>query len=267
MSSKPVGVITRGTTAPNRLRRIDRWLINSECSRLRAVDAPVVVDLGYGATPRTTWELRERLHLHVGTHIDVVGVEIDPERVVAAKSLMDKSLSFIRGGFEVPIQGRASVIRALNVLRQYDEADVVPAWNRMTQRLEPGGLLIEGTCDEIGRRAVWIALRTGAAGEAVPESLTISVHLQSLEQPSDIAPRLPKILIHRNVPGEPIHDVLLRLDDAWERSAPHATFGSRQRWLETLKYATAQGLPTLDNQSRWRLGEVTLPWDCVKPTP
>lgn len=266
MAIKPVGVITRGTTAPNRLRRIDRWLINSECSRLRATESPVVVDLGYGATPRTTWELRQRLHLHVGTHIDVVGIEIDPERVATAVALNDASLSFIRGGFEVPIQGSASVIRALNVLRQYDEADVVPAWNRMSQRLEPGGLLIDGTCDEIGRRAVWVALRPNDAGDAVPQSLTISVHLQSLEKPSDIAARLPKILIHRNVQGEAIHDVLLRLDEAWERSAPHATFGNRQRWIETLKYASTQGLSTLDSQSRWRLGELTLAWDVVKPT-
>lgn len=267
MAAKPIGVITRGTTAPNRLRRIDRWLIHSECTRLRATDSPVVVDLGYGATPRTTWELRQRLHDHVGQHIRVIGIEIDPERVAAAAGLVDDSLSFIRGGFEVPISGQASVIRALNVLRQYDESDVVPAWNLMSSRLDERGLLIDGTCDEIGRRAVWVAIRPDAEGKAVVQSLSMSVHLQSLEKPSDIAARLPKILIHRNTAGERIHDVLQLLDAAWERSAPHSTFGARQRWLETLKYATEQGLQTLDNQSRWRLGELTLPWESVRPRP
>ncbi|MEN9711367.1 MAG: hypothetical protein RL441_1359 [Actinomycetota bacterium] len=263
--SKPVGTITRGTTAPNRLRRIDRWLIHSECSRLRATDKPVVVDLGYGALPITAWELRERLHQHVDSRIRVVGIEIDPERVAAAQPLADSTLSFIRGGFEVPVVGSVTVIRALNVLRQYDESEVVGAWNQMTSRLDSGGLLIDGTCDEIGRRAVWVALRPDSAGKAVPQSLSISVHLQSLERPSDVAPRLPKILIHRNIAGEPVHDFLSRLDDAWERCAGHATFGARQRWIETIKYATSQGMPTLDNQSRWRLGELTVPWSLVAP--
>ena len=28
----------------------------------------------------------------------------------------------------------------------------------MCGRLAPGGLLVEGTCDELGRRACWVAL-------------------------------------------------------------------------------------------------------------
>lgn len=263
MATKPVGTITRGTTAPNRLRRIDRWLIHSECSRLRRSDSPVVVDLGYGASPITAWELRERLHQYVDGRIRVVGIEIDPVRVEAAQPLADHSLSFIRGGFEVPVQGDVSAIRALNVLRQYDESEVETAWNTMARRLEPGGLLIDGTCDEIGRRAVWVALRPDTNRKAVPESLTISVHLQSLEKPSDVAPRLPKVLIHHNVAGQPVHAFLSQLDDAWERCAGHSTFGARQRWIETIKYATEHGMPTLDNASRWRLGELTVPWSLV----
>lgn len=261
--AKPVGVITRGTTAPNRLRRIDRWLIHSECGRLRRTESPVIVDLGYGASPITAWELRERLHQYVDSRIQVVGIEIDPERVSAAQPLSDFSLSFIRGGFEVPVPGSVSVIRALNVLRQYSEDEVAGAWQTMGARLENGGLLIDGTCDEIGRRAVWVALRKNELGVTSPESLSISLHLQSLEKPSDVAARLPKILIHHNVAGEKVHSFLEQLDDAWERCVGHAPFGARQRWIETLKYATSHGLETLDNQSRWRLGEVTVPWHVV----
>ena len=262
MSKKPIGTITRGTTAPNRLRRIDRWLIHSECSRLRKEASPVVVDLGYGALPVTTRELRDRLAQHVRSDIRVVGIEIDPERVTQAQYLADKSLRFIRGGFEVPIGEKASVVRALNVLRQYDESEVIPAWNEMGQHIVDGGLLIDGTCDEIGRRAVWVALRKFDT-QLEPVSLSISVHLASLEKPSDIAARLPKILIHHNVDGEKIHSVLQILDDAWMRTAPTSTFGARQHWIATLEYATTHGLETLDSVSRWRLGEVTLPWAVV----
>lgn len=263
--SKPVGVITRGTTAPNRLRRIDRWLIHSECSRLRRELVPVVVDLGYGATPITTKELRDRLHQHVREDLKVVGIEIDPERVKAGKPLVDETLDFIRGGFEVPIAGSASVIRAANVLRQYDVSEVANAWGLLAQRLGSEGLLIDATCDEIGRRAAWVAVRRAEVGDALPVSFTIAAHLQSLEKPSDIAPRLPKILIHRNVEGEKVFDFLKQLDDAWERTASYHTFGARVHFVEALQYATAHGLQTIDNQSRWRLGEVTVPWAVVSP--
>ena len=44
---KPVGAITRGTTHPNRLRRVDRFI--STFPQIKAEDA-LVVDLGFGAT-------------------------------------------------------------------------------------------------------------------------------------------------------------------------------------------------------------------------
>lgn len=263
--AKPIGVITRGTTAPNRLRRIDRWLIRTECSQLRRDENPVVVDLGYGATPITASELRDRLRQHVRPDMKVVGVEIDPERVAIAQPLADETLAFIKGGFEVPISGLASVIRAANVLRQYDVSEVADAWSLLVQRLTATGLLIDATCDEIGRRAAWVAVRKTSLGVAEPVSFTLAAHLQSLEKPSDIAPRLPKILIHRNVAGEPIHDLLRLLDEAWERTASYQAFGARVHFVEMLQYATAHGLQTIDNQSRWRLGEVTVPWAVVNP--
>ena len=54
--------MTRGTTNPNRLRRVDRWLADVEGWRLRAgLGPPLVVDLGYGASPVTALELHDRL--------------------------------------------------------------------------------------------------------------------------------------------------------------------------------------------------------------
>ena len=44
---------------------------------------------------------------------------------------------------------------------QYDEAEVADAWRTMATRLAPNGLLVEGTCDEIGRVSSWIDVAAG----------------------------------------------------------------------------------------------------------
>ncbi len=262
-AARPLGTVTRGTTNPNRLRRVDRWLAGPQAGRLRRADDPVVVDLGYGASGVTALELRDRLRA-VRPDVEVVGVEIDPARVAAAQPLAGPGLVFVRGGFEVPVPGgrRPVLVRAFNVLRQYDEHEVAPAWQVMTGRLAPGGLVVEGTCDEVGRRATWVAL-----GEAGPLSLTLSVRLGGLERPSDVAERLPKALIHRNVPGERVHAFLSAFDDAWARQAPLAALGARQRWSAAVAALRTAGWPVLDRRARWRLGEVTVAWDAVSPGP
>ena len=260
--ARPQGTITRGTTHPNRLRRVDRWIAHAAAGPMRAAADPLVVDLGYGAAAWTPRDLRDRLRA-VRSDVAVVGIEIDPQRVAAASPYADASLSFRRGGFEIPLDGRDPVVvRAFNVLRQYDESEVVDAWRTMTSRLAPGGLLVEGTCDELGRHAWWVALDAGAV---VPTSLTLSTRLAGLERPSDLAERLPKALIHRNVPGEPVHELLRHLDRAWAAAAPHASFGVRQRWLAAVRAVRDSGVPVLDGPSRWRLGEVTVAWDAVAP--
>lgn len=262
MSARPVGVVTRGTTHPNRLRRVDRWIAHACARALRASADPVVVDLGYGAAAWTPRDLRDRLS-GVRPDVEVVGIEIDPARVAAASDYADATLSFRRGGFEVPLDGRRPVVvRAFNVLRQYDEPDVPGAWHTMAARLAPGGLLVEGTCDELGRHAWWVAIEAGCD---VPRSLTLSTRLAGLERPSDLAERLPKALIHRNVPGEPVHAFLRELDRAWAAAAPHASFGVRQRWLATATALRGSGAPLLDGPARWRLGELTVAWSHVAP--
>jgi hypothetical protein len=259
--SRPVGTITRGTTNPNRLRRCDRWIAGTQAWRLRhRGGAPVVVDLGYGASPVTALELHDRLR-RVHQHVSVVGIEIDPERVAAARALERPGLSFRRGGFEVPLEGPAApvLVRAFNVLRQYDEDEVAAAWARVRARLAPVGLLVDGTCDEVGRRATWVAVERSG-----PVSLTISLRLRGLERPSDVAERLPKALIHRNVPGEAVHAYLRDLDRAWAHAAPEGSFGARQRFLAMARTVTADW-PLLDGPSRWRLGEITVAWSAVAP--
>lgn len=250
---------------------MDRWLAWRLATGLRRAGAhPVVVDLGYGAYPITVAELADRLaSVHPGVRL--VGVEIDPERVRVAESWANPPrIRFLRGGFEVPLPPDLApagplAIRAANVLRQYPESAVRPAWAAMTQRLAPGGLLVEGTCDELGRLGSWVSLTAGPGGSPQPERLTLSWRLTSIDPPSVIAERLPKALIHRNVPGERIHAFLTDLDAAWERCAPYGSYGVRQRWLATIAASREAGWSILDGPARWRLGEISLPWACVAP--
>lgn len=256
--AKPVGAVTRGTTHPNRLRRIDRWLTGTQRSRLTA-GSPLVVDLGYGASPVTTVEFAERLR-SVNPRIHVVGIEIEPDRVAAGQAVAGPGVEFIRGGFEVPVPGLVRVVRAANVLRQYAESEVPEAWRLLQSRLDDSGLVIDATCSELGRRATWVALDRDR-----PLSLTVSVALHDIDRPSDVAERLPKSLIHRNVPGERVYDWLAALDEAWAREAPLAAYGRRQRFVAMADHVKQLGWPVLDGPARWRLGEISVAWDAVAP--
>jgi len=265
-ASRPEGRITRGTTGVNRLRRVDRWI--AALPALRQASDPLVVDLGYGASATTSNELHERLAA-VRADVEVVGIEIDPERVRVASLAARPGVSFRLGGFEVPtdVGRRPAIIRAFNVLRQYDEAEVADAWGRMTARLAPGGQLVEGTCDELGRISSWVTL--DASG---PHTFSVSLRLAGLEAPSIVAERLPKALIHRNVEGERIHGLLVELDRAWAMHAPLSVYGPVQRWQATVATLRDAGHPVLDTpplggRARWRLGELSLPWTAVAPLP
>ncbi|MEU7142471.1 class I SAM-dependent methyltransferase [Nocardia sp. NPDC046473] len=256
--TKPVGSITRGTTGVNRLRRSDRWLMHDAlvAGRLRMAGDPLVVDLGYGASPWTTLELAARLRT-VRPDVRVVGLEIDPERVVPGRD----GVTFARGGFELTGL-RPVLVRAFNVLRQYPESAVPAAWATILSGLAPDGLLIDGTCDELGRRCAWVLLdRSG------PRSLTLAWDPFSVDQPSDIAERLPKVLIHRNIPGEPIHALLTAADRAWAHAAPLAPYGPRIRWRAAAESLRLEGFPLRAYRRRMRDCVLSVPWDTVAPNP
>lgn len=176
-----LGTVTRGTTGVNRLRKCDRWMChhpairsalrNAVCNTVPSVSAdtcantctdactdaatgaPLAIDLGYGAAPWTTVEMATRLRTHVCPTLEVVGLEIDPSRLFPPQN----GVRFELGGFELS-HYHPSLVRAFNVLRQYSEAEVGNAWRIMQSRLAPGGLIVEGTCNEVGQRAAWILL-------------------------------------------------------------------------------------------------------------
>ncbi|GGF95582.1 hypothetical protein GCM10007304_06820 [Rhodococcoides trifolii] len=250
------GVITRGTTGINRLRRSDRRLMHDPAvaALLRGAADPLVVDLGYGASPTTTLELATRLRT-VRSDVRVIGLEIDPARVVPGSD----GVEFARGGFELAGL-RPVLVRAFNVLRQYPEDAVEGAWARVTSAMAPDGMLIDGTCDELGRRAIWITVTADG-----PQTVTFAWDPFTVPRPSDLAERLPKALIHHNVSGQPVHELLVAADRAWDTAAPLAPFGPRVRWREASKIL-AVDVPGLDNpRRRLRDNIFTVPWSVASP--
>ena len=255
-SRQPIGTITRGTTGFNRLRKVDRWVFYHpelrQKLRPHAVAAPLAIDVGYGDSYTTTcewaWWLRR-----MNPHVSVVGLEIDPSRVLPPRD----GVRFERGGFELAGY-QPHLVRAFNVLRQYDVAQVPDAWRMVCSRLAPGGVFIEGTCDELGRRASWVLLNRQG-----PVSLTLAWQPWDVAKPSDVAERLPKILIHRNVPGQKIHSLLRLCDDCWDKTNSLAAFGPRIRWRETQKLLR-EHLP-ITRPQLLRDNVLTVPWSVVAP--
>ena len=105
----------------------------------------------------------------------------------------------------------------------------------MRANLAAGGVLVEGTCDEIGRLGSWVLLD----GDG-PRSLTLAAKIETLARPAEFAERLPKALIHHNVPGTSIHRFLRDLDAAWDAAAPLSSFGPRQRWIAACRRSTTR---------------------------
>jgi len=229
--SRLSGQVTRGKTAPNRLRSSDHFLASYDPSLLKQYDGAfaraLYVDLGYGSEPVTTVESAARLR-RVNPMLPVLGVEISPERVENAQRWAGKGISFRLGGFNLPLQRRSGgdgetvrLLRAFNVLRQYEESEVEPAYDLLASQVLPGGLIVDGTSDPYGR--VWTAnlLRVGPDGTWHLEALVLGSNFRGELDPEAFQTRLPKCFIHRAVPGDPV----LELIEDW-RAVTRDTRGS-----------------------------------------
>lgn len=198
------GQPTRGKTALNRLRQIDVYVALAHSGALRG-GTSLIVDLGFGAYPWTTLEMRQRW-LRINPRIRVLGVEIDPQRVATALPYADPpAVDFRLGGFNLwDIVGphRARLIRCYNVLRQYDEAAVRPALIEMAKALEPGGLLIEGTSNPTGRIVAFDVYRR-ESDLLIHEVLVFGTNFRAPVEPVDFQTILPKRLIHHMLDPRP----------------------------------------------------------------
>lgn len=213
------------------------------------------MDVGYGASHTTTVEWAGWLR-RVDPKVRVLGLEIEPSRVLPPRD----GVEFALGGFELAGH-RAELVRAFNVLRQYDVSEVLAAWQMMIAGLSPGGQIIEGTCDEVGRRAAWVLL-----DESGPQTLTLAWDPADVDKPSDVAERLPKALIHENTEGHKIFALLQAADAAWDRAAGYAPYGPRVRWrfarADLLSQLPAE-LAKLNPRRRMQDNLLTVPWELV----
>jgi hypothetical protein len=264
ISKKPEGQSTRGKTASNRLRRVDNFVMLYEPSLLTRTDGlfadAMFVDLGYGFDARTTLESAARFR-GVSAGLQILGVEIDKERVEAALPYADEKTFFRLGGFNLPLKEGEHVrlIRAFNVLRQYEEKDFAPAYERLAQYILSGGLMIEGTSDPFG--SIWVANvvrktnqenvtrleghRGDAGGMTYPkwnfEALVFSTNFRPGFDVEEFQTVLPKNFIHHMVKGEPIYEFF----EAWKASAAETsamkTFGARQWFLHAAEALAKRG--------------------------
>ena len=288
-SKKPEGQATRGKTASNRLRRVDNFILLYEPSLLTRTAsthlhwterticpkgtnrvqvslspgsdlfaAAMFVDLGYGFDARTTLESAARFR-RVNPDLKILGVEIDKERVEAALPSADDKTFFRLGGFNLPLKDGEHVrlIRAFNVLRQYEEKDFVPAYERLAQYVLPGGLMIEGTSNPSG--SIWAAnlvrkplesdgLLSDKQGQAAAlqggwqfEALVFSTSFRLGFEVDEFQTILPKNLIHHIVPGEEIYDFF----EAWKGSARETasfkTYGAKQWFIAAAETLARKG--------------------------
>jgi hypothetical protein len=260
---KPVGQPTRGKTASNRLRRVDNFILLYEPSLLTRTDGlfadSLFVDLGYGFDARTTLESAARFR-HVNPELKILGVEIEKERVEAARPYADEKTFFRLGGFNLPLKKGEHVrlIRAFNVLRQYEEKDFAPAYERLAPYVLPGGLMIEGTSNPFG--SIWCANVVRKLENGTPalskvegwemEGLVFSTNFRMGFDIEEFQTILPKNLIHHVVPGQPIYDFF----EAWKGSAAETaamkTYGPKQWFIAAGERLVERGY-AIASQRKW----------------
>jgi hypothetical protein len=273
ISKKLEGQPTRGKTASNRLRRVDNFILLYESSLLTRTDGlfadSLFVDLGYGSDARTTLESAVRFR-SLNPNLKILGVEIDKERVDAALPFTDEKTFFRRGGFNLPLKEgeRVRLIRAFNVLRQYEEKDFAPAYERLAEYVLHGGLMIEGTSNPFG--SIWCAnlvrriIESGGAPAPLPayqeqaaglhswrhEALVFSTNFRLGFDVEEFQTILPKNLIHRVVKGEPIFDFF----EAWKAAAAETsamkTYGARQWFIAAAERMAERGY-VVSTQRKW----------------
>lgn len=175
--------ITRGKTRAGRLTALNRaWQREGEALS-PGIETLRVADIGFGDRIYTTLEWWRLLH-RGGFAPQMVGIESDPERVEKARRalavLRDEGsagadpeevpwpspaeLRFVHAAFDLPPR-HFRWIRAMNVLRQYREAQALEAHRHWGRALVDRGWLLEGSCDPKGsvlvshwmqRRGAWL---------------------------------------------------------------------------------------------------------------
>jgi hypothetical protein len=174
------------------------------------------VDIGVGEWPWTTLETAECLR-SIQPSLQVIGVELDPDRLRHARRFERPGVEFRAGSFELPLTAaeRPRLIRALNVLRGYDELEARAAHLKLGAALLPGGLLLEGTSSHRGGVLCVHLLRRLDAG-LTREGLLFATDFSQGFAPLLFRDRLPRDLRRHCRPGTPMHALLAAWTDAFD---------------------------------------------------
>jgi hypothetical protein len=239
-SQKPFGEKTRGKTAANRLRKVDYlllrydpWFLSTCVHKYGRLN---MVDLGYGQYATTTLETLERIGSFYPMHI--TGYEIDPKRVADAKIHNSKYASFQLGGFNFALQNgitqQIDIIRAFNVLRQYQEEDTKKAYQLLSVALRENGILLEGTSDPFGR--IWTAnIFRKKDGYLVYEACVFGTNFRYIPSPRDFQTILPKIFIHHVVAPHPIFYFFYHWQNCYQKAQRWKSWSNKQVLLASIK--------------------------------
>jgi hypothetical protein len=183
-------------------------------------------------------------------------VEIDKERVEAALPYADEKTFFRLGGFNLPLKEgeRVRLIHAFNVLRQYEERDFAPAYERLAEYVLPGGLMIEGTstpfgsirCANVSRKvmesdSLLSRIEDWRIGDWRFEALVFSTNFRTGFDITDFQAVLPKNTIHHVVPGERIYDFFEAWKEAAAQSSAMKTYGPKQWFVGAAELLAQKG--------------------------
>jgi hypothetical protein len=209
----------RGCTRPGRLRQLDGILAARERALLTRTDGPFCgapfVDVGVGEWPWTTLETARHLNA-IAPGLRVIGVELDPDRLRHARRFEAPGLEFRGGGFELPLAAaeRPRIVRALNVLRGYGEAEAHAAHLKLGAAVLTGGLVLEGTSSASGGVSCVHLLRKHD-GALVREALLFATDFSQGFAPFLFRDRLPRDLRRRCERGSAIQRFLTSWTDAF----------------------------------------------------
>jgi hypothetical protein len=235
---------TRARTRPGRLARLDAalcaWAPRALTRRDGAWAHAPVVDLGF-SRPETTLELQDALGTLPSPPPRVIGVEIDPARVAAARAQVGDRLDLRVGGVDLPLgpDEAPRLVRALNVLRQYRPAEAEVARARLCEAMLDGGLLLEGSTSAdgaLGVAGVWTATPAGPRLDHI-----LFVH----DDPTGFHPRqwlgwLPRGWRDGARPTGAAAEALERWTAAWDRARAPTP---RESWRAVAHALRDEGAP------------------------
>jgi hypothetical protein len=140
--------------------------------------------------------------------------------VADALPYAEEGLEFRLGGFNLPLAPgeTVSVIRAFNVLRQYEEPETEKALVALSASLTAGGLILEGTSDPLGRLLTFNLYRRQAEGGLERLGLVLAPALRADFLPRQFQAVLPKNFIHHAEPGGPIDRFFAAWHAAWQQA-------------------------------------------------